>query len=68
MTPGFQTAMEHIIILWHCYFGDGTSASKQKFSSLAKGVKTLVGYSGDFDIVIVILVIGLQPVSNNFHL
>ena len=32
MTPGEWTAMGHIIVLWHCYFGDGTSASKQTFS------------------------------------
>ena len=32
MTPGEWTAMGHIIVLWHCYFGDGTSASKRTFS------------------------------------
>ena len=32
LTPGFRTAMEHIIILWHCYSGDRTSANKRTFS------------------------------------
>ena len=30
--PGQWTAMGHIIILWHCYFGDRASASKRTFS------------------------------------